>query len=67
MLANTGIKERVQEEICRFAEQHGVEKVVLLAPAPGGTITGPVILTWQSGAAALYALLWTWMRKHLRC
>lgn len=36
MLANTGIKERVQEEICRFAEQHGVEKVVLFGSRARG-------------------------------
>ena len=29
MLAGTGIKEQVQEEICRFAERHQLDKVVL--------------------------------------
>lgn len=36
MLAGTGIKEQVQEEICRFAEQHQLDKVVLFGSRARG-------------------------------
>ena len=36
MLANTGIKERVQAEICRFAAQHQLYKVVLFGSRARG-------------------------------
>lgn len=36
MLANTGIKERVQEEICRFAEKYQLDKVVLFGSRARG-------------------------------
>ncbi len=36
MLDNTGIKERVQAEICRFAEQHQLDKVVLFGSRARG-------------------------------
>ena len=36
MLANTGIKERVQAEICRFAEKYQLERVVLFGSRARG-------------------------------
>lgn len=36
MLAGTGIKEQVQGEICRFAQQHRLEKVVLFGSRARG-------------------------------
>ena len=36
MLAGTGIKEQVQEEICRFAERHQLDKVVLFGSRARG-------------------------------
>lgn len=36
MLAGTGIKEKVQDEICRFAQQHQLEKVVLFGSRARG-------------------------------
>ena len=36
MLANTGIKDQVQEEICRFAEKHQLDRVVLFGSRARG-------------------------------
>lgn len=36
MLANTGIKEQVQAEICRFAEHYQVDQVVLFGSRARG-------------------------------
>lgn len=36
MLVNTGIKERVQTEICRFAERHQLDRVVLFGSRARG-------------------------------
>ncbi len=36
MLAGTGIKEQVQREICRFAQRHHLDKVVLFGSRARG-------------------------------
>ena len=36
MLAGTGIKEQVQREICRFAQRHQLDKVVLFGSRARG-------------------------------
>ena len=36
MLDNTGIKEQVQAEICRFAEKHRLDKVILFGSRARG-------------------------------
>lgn len=36
MLVNTGIKERVQTEICQFAERHQLDRVVLFGSRARG-------------------------------
>ena len=36
MLSNTGIKDQVQAEICRFAERHQLEKVILFGSRARG-------------------------------
>lgn len=36
MLADTGIKERVQEEICRFAEKYRLDRLVLFGSRARG-------------------------------
>lgn len=36
MLANTGIKDQVQEEICQFAEKYQLERVVLFGSRARG-------------------------------
>ena len=36
MLVNTGIKEQVQTEICRFAEKHELDRVVLFGSRARG-------------------------------
>lgn len=58
MLVNTGIKERVQEEICRFAEQHGVEKVVLFGSRARGDYhrASDIDLAVWGGSAARFAV-----------
>lgn len=51
MLADTGIKAQVQEEICQFAEKYRLERVVLFGSRARSDYHRPAILTWRSGAA----------------
>ena len=58
MLVNTGIKERVQTEICRFAEQYQLDKVVLFGSRARGDYhrASDIDLAVWGGRAARFAV-----------
>ena len=58
MLANTGIKEQVQKEICRFAEIYQLEKVVLFGSRARGDYhrASDIDLAVWGGSVARFAV-----------
>ena len=58
MLENTGIKEQVQAEICRFAEKHRLDKVILFGSRARGDYhrASDIDLAVSGGNAARFAV-----------
>ena len=58
MLLNTGIKEQVQAEICRFAEQYQLDKVVLFGSRARGDFhrSSDIDLAVWGGSIARFAV-----------
>lgn len=58
MLENTGIKEPVQSEICRFAEKHRLDRVILFGSRARGDFhrASDIDLAASGGDIARFAL-----------